>query len=61
MIQWSQVKKKHAQKMYLFIYVFFHLSFYLYIFFHGLIFHTETQFTDNSEYSEAISVWNLLS
>ena len=47
--------------MYLFIYVFIHLSFYLYIFFHGLIFHTETQFTDNSEYSEAISVWNLLS
>ena len=31
-IQWSQVKK-HAQKIYLFIYVFFHLSVYLYIFF----------------------------
>ena len=27
-IQWSQIKKKHAQKIYLFIYVFFHLSFY---------------------------------
>ena len=26
-IQWSQIKKKHAQKICLFIYVFFHLSF----------------------------------
>ena len=59
MIQWSQVKKTCTENVFVYLRIFSLIILFIF-FFHGLIFHTETQFTDNSEYSEAISVWNLL-